>query len=363
MGSPDVIVIGGGVIGLACAIAVSRRGIRSLVLTVSSPGEASALAAGMLAPSVERSEGPAHAFAVASRDMYPAYVAGLEEETGISIPLNRLGVLQVAVSLQGVRGLKSTMPSTAQWLQPRDLVALEPSLGHAHGAILNPHDGCVDNVALLQALRARVDAASHVAVRSERVRSVAREGEGVTIHCEGTGAYHAKYVIVAAGAWASLIDGLPFAAAVEPVRGQLVAFATTPLRHVIYGPRGYLVPRTSGITIAGSTMERVGFDAATTPEGLSLVHSAAVDILPSLGQETPARTWAGLRPVTPDGLPLLGPEPHRHSVIYACGHGRNGVLLAPATATVVAELVAGEQLSLDVSQFRPDRFSDRFRSL
>ncbi|MDQ6718793.1 MAG: FAD-dependent oxidoreductase, partial [Gemmatimonadota bacterium] len=151
------------------------------------------------------------------------------------------------------------------------------------------------------------------------------------------------------------ISGAKLAASVSPSKGQLVEFGGAVLSHVIYGPRGYVVPRGNS-TIGGSTMERTGFDSETSAEGIAKVTGAAVEICPALGEMGGVRAWAGLRPVTPDLSPLIGPDPETPSVIYACGHGRNGILMAPLTGDIVADLVTGSPLPYDLAQFRPDRF-------
>ncbi len=354
--TPDVTIVGAGIIGLATAVAAARRGMTVTLVGDQRPGEASSAAAGMLAPSVERSVGPAHDFAVAARDLYPSYVESIADQTGIRVPLNRLGILQVALTAAGVKGLRrSALPGT-EWLDRPQLTELEPTLGHALGAILNPEDGAVDNVTLMRALGALADAspritriaATVVRVRSNTARPVIELSTGVA--CE------TATVVIAGGAWASLIDGVPFVEAVTPARGQLIGYDSIGLRHVVYGPRGYLVPRANLQTIAGSTMENVGFDATTTDEGLARVRSASEEIAPALSISRIQTSWAGLRPVTPDLLPLIGPHPRHSGVIYACGHSRNGILLAPLTGEVVAALAAGEPPEHDLSQFRPERF-------
>jgi glycine oxidase len=127
------------------------------------------------------------------------------------------------------------------------------------------------------------------------------------------------------------------------------------LRHVAYGPRGYVVPR-GDVTIGGSTMENVGFDSSTTTDGVKKVRAASEEICPVLSLAKVIRAWAGLRPMTPDMLPIIGPDPEHPSLIYACGHSRNGVLMAPLTGDLIADLVTESPLSHDLSQFRPDRF-------
>jgi len=320
-------VVGAGVIGLTTAVALAERGISVTLIGRRMPGEASPAAAGMLAPSVERASGSAHEFGVTARDRYPSYVEFLAERTGTRVPLNRLGILQVALSEKGIKGLTKTAPSTAQWLNSKELHELEPALSHALGAMFNPDDGAVDNVVLLEALHQLVSKSPHIGELNDVVATIdaGRDSAAITT---ATGASHsARKVVVAAGAWAGKIPGAGFARAVTPARGQLVSYSGSPLRHVAYGPRGYVVPR-----------------------------GAVEEICPHLAAAPRVNAWAGLRPVTPDMLPILGEDPDRPSLLYACGHSRNGVLMAPLSGDIIADLVTGTPLSHDLSQFRPDRF-------
>ncbi len=351
----DVTVVGAGVIGLTTAVAAARRGLSVRVIGDQRPGEASSAAAGMLAPSVERAVGPAHDFAIAARDRYPAYVEDLAEQTGIRVSLNRLGILQVALTEAGVRGLRRTTLPGTEWLPRPVLAEVEPTLGHALGAMLNPEDGAVDNISLMRALGALADASPLIARSQGTVASVRRAKRPQVDLSDGE-SYETPCVVIAGGAWSSMIDGMPFLAMVTPARGQMIAYGSIGLRHVVYGPRGYLVPRGNLQTVAGSTMENVGFDSNTTGEGLARIRSASEEIAPALSVTPIQHSWAGLRPVTPDLLPLLGPDPEYPSVVYACGHSRNGILLAPLTGDVVAAIAAGEPVRHDLSQFRPDRF-------
>jgi glycine oxidase ThiO len=342
-------------IGLASAAALAERGVSVTLISDHRRGEASPAAAGMLAPSVERATGPAHDFAVAARDRYPAYVAFLAERTGIQVPLNRLGILQVALGAKGIKGLKKTALPTARWLGARELRELEPALSHGVGAMFNPDDGAVDNRVLVNALETLAARSAMIAIVDGAVVGIDPEKSSASATTKSGTVYHAARVILAAGAWAGEIPGAPLARAVEPGRGQLVSYAIAPTRHVAYGPRGYIVPRGDS-TIGGSTMEKVAFDADTTAPGITKVRTAAEEICPSLAAGGIARSWAGLRPMTPDTLPLIGTDPRHESLIYACGHGRNGVLMAPLTGDLIADLVTGTPLSHDLSQFRPDRF-------
>ena len=309
----------------------------------------------MLAPSVERASGAAHDFAIAARDRFPGYVDHLEELTGIRVPLNRLGVLQLALSEKGIKGLKRTALPTSRWLEKRELREMEPALSHGLGAMYNADDGAVDNIALLDALKTAAASAPMIRERDDAVLQVEPEVDSCAVRTRSGETMHGGFVILAAGAWTGGIAGARWAEAVTPARGQLVSYSSCPLRHVVYGPRGYVVPR-GDATIGGSTMENTGFDSAVTAEGISKVRRASEEICPSLRSVDAPRAWAGLRPVTPDMLPILGPDPAHPSVIYACGHSRNGVLMAPLTGDVVADLVTGAPLRRDLSQFRPGRF-------
>jgi glycine oxidase len=309
----------------------------------------------MLAPSVERAAGPAHDFGIAARDRYPGYIEFLAERSGIRVPLNRRGILQVALNGKGIKGLKKTAPPTARWLDAKELRELEPALAHAVGAMFNPDDGAVDNTVLLSALSKLVLTNARIERLNDSVTEVEPRESSATVRTKSGTTHSASHVVLAAGAWIGQISGARFAGAVVPSRGQLVSYSTSPLSHVAYGPRGYVVPRGDS-TIGGSTMENVGFDAATTSEGVEKVRSAAEEICPSLSRSNATRSWAGLRPVTPDMLPILGPDPEHKSLIYACGHSRNGVLMAPLTGDLIADLVTGTPLSFDLSQFRPGRF-------
>lgn len=342
-------------IGLTTAVALAERGVSVTLIGQHQIGEASPAAAGMLAPSVERAAGQAHEFGIAARDRYPSYVDFLADRTGIRVPLNRLGILQVALSEQGIRGLRKGGLPTSRWLDSKELEDLEPALSHGLGAILNEGDGAVDNVVLLDALQRLVSASDRIESVEDFVTELHAHQNSCAVKVASGATYEAAHLVLAAGAWAGQIPGARFARAVEPARGQLVSYSSSHLRHVAYGPRGYVVPRGEG-TIGGSTMENVGFVATTTGEGVKKVRTAAEEICPGLAESTHIRAWAGLRPVTPDMLPLIGADPERPALIYACGHSRNGVLMAPLTGDIIADLVTGTPLSHDLSQFRPDRF-------
>lgn len=342
----DLIVVGGGAVGLSAALAAAELGLDVLLVADPRPGQASWAAAGMLAPSIElasedTASPDAQIFALAARDRYPAYLDSLWERTGTRVPLNRRGIVVIGKAVRG-----------GEPLTQEELRALEPALRATEGARFYPDDGAVDNVVLLDALEAALATNKRVHRTECRVHKLHVTDDAVT--CEvGT----APQLILAAGAWAPLIEGLPRPLPIHPVRGQMLSVEASPLTHVVYGPNGYLVPRGETHTLAGSTMEKSGFDASTTTDGVQEIRKMADDLCPALKGVPTARTWAGLRPVTPDFLPIIGRDPDHPSLLYACGHSRNGVLLAPLTAECIAAVATGRPSPFSLSPFSVERFA------
>jgi glycine oxidase ThiO len=354
--SPDVLVIGSGLIGLACATAAAERGLNVQLVGETLAGESSIAAAGLLAPSIEREEGHASDFATAARDRYPSYLEWLRERSGIDVPLNRDGIIQLAVNEAGVRGLRRAMPDSAQWLDATSLATLEPALTHALGGVLHPTDGAVDNVRLLEALRIAVGRNPRIRTERDTIGEL-RFSSAATEAIGRSGAtYAADRIVLAAGAWSNTIVGLPRSVPVEPVRGQMIAYDGVPLRRAVYGPTGYVVPRVSGRTLVGATMERAGYQSHTTPEGLARLERTAAEILPQFAGVRPQHAWAGLRPISADLQPILGPDPQEPRLLYATGHSRNGVLMTPITADCIAALLRDESSPADITAFSIARF-------
>lgn len=355
---PDVAVVGGGIVGLAVAAAIADRGARVILIDLPKPGAASRAAAGLLAPSLELPSEAVGALFRTARDAYPAYVDALRDRTRIAATVDRSGILQVAMSEEEAAALEPHARVTGRWLPSEEVARMEPHLVRTHGSAFWPDDGWVDNIALMTALEAVADGHPNItrarmAVSSihaaDRSRPVVETEEATRIQC-GT-------VVLAAGAWTGQIKGVRSACAVTPLRGQLVRLAGALVTRAIYTHDGYLVPR-GAATVAGTTMEAVGFDAGTTPAARDSIASVARRLCPSLGLELDA--WSGLRPATPDLLPLIGPDPAEPSIVYACGHSRNGILLAPLTAEIVSATIFEDNLNFDVSVFRPDRFEGTF---
>jgi glycine oxidase len=355
----DVAIVGGGLIALATATALAARGAGITLIADRKPGEASRAAAGMLAPGVERADGAAHDFAVAARELYPSYVAALAEVTGIQVPLNRDGILELVADEGAADERRAELPPGAQWLDARALRELEPGAAPMAGAVLHPRDGAVDNVVLVRALRTLAESNTAITLVEEGAVAVEVDGARPAVRLASGRRLTAATVVLAAGAWTPLLDGLPRPIPVSPVRGQMISVAAAPLRHVTYGPHGYLVPRGPGTSVVGSTMEHVGFDVGTTPEGLTALAGIARAIAPSLADVPPLDRWSGLRPVTPDFLPIIGPDPDAPALVYATGHSRNGILLGPLTGECVACLVSGEPVPNDLAPFAIARFAAR----
>lgn len=352
----DVLVIGCGLIGLACGAAAAQRGFRVRIIGQPRVGAASLAAAGLLAPSIERADGHASDFATIARDRYPTYLDWLRERTGLDVPLNRDGIIQVALNEAGVRGLRRAKPVEAEWLDARELAELEPALSHGLGGVLHPLDGSVDNVRLFEALRAAVEGLATLTIVSDTVTELRFSGLVEALGRSGS-RYTAEMVVLAAGAWSSTIKGLPKAIPVEPVRGQMIAYVGSPLRRAVYGPTGYVVPRASGRTLVGATNERAGFESTTTPEGIAKLARAAGEILPQFASSQPDDAWAGLRPISADLQPILGPDPDEPRLLYATGHSRNGVLMTPLTGDCIGALLASEPPPVDISGFSITRFA------
>ncbi len=353
----EVIVVGGGLIGLACAAAIADRGITVMLVGEHLAGEASPASAGLLAPSIATGSGVARDFAIAGRERFPSFVEMLERETGLAVPLWRDGILELAMDGRSASRMQANGGGT--WLARAALMAEEPAITEAAGAMLYEHDGATDSTALANALRARIRQLDRVREIGALVTHIAVGDRTPAVETSTGQRIEADRIVLAAGAWVAGLAGLPRPIPVEPVRGQMLALGTTPVRHPTFGPSGYIVPRIGESTHVGATSERVGFDPRTTAEGLDHLMRAARLISPVFGRVSVLRSWAGLRPMTPDLLPIIGADPEAPELIYACGHSRNGVLLCAVTGDAVADLISGTSVSHDLTPFAVSRFGAR----
>jgi glycine oxidase len=354
----DLVVIGGGLIGLTTVAAAVERGLSVILLTAQRPGAASRASAGLLVPHYggEGTDRRVARFMAAGRELYPPFVRWVEDRSGVRIPLDTSGALELARSPAERAALHDAAPDGAVRLTSEDVAELEPALAPTAGGVLYRHDGAVDNVRLTDALASIVERHAQVRIVSEAaVRIEVGSASRAVIAASGV-RLHAGRIVLAAGAWTGAIDGLPRPIPVRPLRGQICTVRTAPLRHVVLGADVYMVRRTGDRTLIGSTMEDVGFDAATTSAAIDGLRRAAVDACPALGDQTVLESWSGLRPATPDLLPILGPDPDHPALIYACGHSRNGILLAPITGAITAAIAAGDDPTWDLSPFSIGRF-------
>lgn len=368
MSAPDVLVVGGGVIGCSAARELARAGASVAVVERDQPGtHASWAAAGMLSPQAECDEpGPFLDLLRAARALFPDVARELREETGIDVAYRDVGTLLVALNDDDERHLEARCAWQTEAGLPvsrlggEEARGLEPALSPAvRWALRFPEDHQVDNRRLARALwQAAASAGADFRTGREAVRLLTDGIRATGVELAGGERIEAGRVVLAAGSWAGRLRGLPRPLPVRPVHGQLLAVRTSPplLEHVVDSPRCYLVPRLDGRLIAGATVEETGFRTAVTPAGLLHLLSSALEIVPSLSGAPVVETWSGLRPGTPDDLPILGPDPEMEGLIYAAGHYRNGILLAPLTGRLVADLALGRSPAADLSPFRPDRF-------
>lgn len=350
---PDAVIVGAGLIGLATAAAIAEQGLNVHLLGESRPGEASMAAAGLLAPSVEEMAA-GRIFGIAARDRYPSYLEWLRERSGVRVPLNRDGVLQVALNDEELDALREEHGS-GEPLHQQAVSALEPALSHAAGAVYFELDGAVDNVALMEGLGRVVRNDPRITFEHTAVDTIVPRASSV--QTSGGSNISAAFVIIAAGAWTTRLQGLPRPLPVEPVRGQMIAMHASALSRAVFGAGIYLVPRQANLTLVGSTMEHAEFDPSTTTTGLASLRAAAARLCPGI-LSSESDSWAGLRPMTPDLLPILGPDPDYPSLLYACGHSRNGILMGPLTADCLVRMVTGRDPEHDLSPFSVARFRE-----
>jgi len=346
----DVIVVGAGLIGLSIAFELAERGAAVRVYDSAEPARAASWAgAGMLAPYTERiTNEPLLALCAASLEEYPAFARRIFAASGIDAHLRIEGVFYAAFEDDGLDALRRHAEQLVargvecEMLDRLEALAAEPWLGAAlAGGLLKNGEGYVDNRRLGRALVAACE------MRGVRVEQSFR----TQVECDSRrilgvrtdrGFNGARAVVNACGAWASRLPGVPHSCVppIEPVKGQMIALSvpTGFVRRATWVPGAYLVPRDDGRLLIGATVESTGFDERVTAEGIGELLHAALAAAPSLGGFTMTESWAGLRPGTPDGLPCLGRTPIE-GFFLATGHYRNGILLAPVTARLIADAI------------------------
>jgi glycine oxidase len=338
----DAVVVGGGVIGLACAWRAAQRGLKALVVERDEPGAgASGVAAGMLAPVTEAEFGGERLLALnrESAALWPAFAAELSERSGVDPGFRASGSVVAAVDrddgeeLRRLYAFQRELGLNVEWLGGRDARKLEPRLApRVSGAIHAPDEAHAEPRAVVRALVAAFERDGGEIVRAEAIEVAPRE---VTL--AGGARLEAERVVVAAGPWTSAFEGAP---PVRPVKGQILRLrGPEPLtQRLVRTPRCYIVSRANGEVVVGATVEERGFDTTVTAGGVHRLLEAAWEVLPEVEELELVEAAARLRPATPDHVPVIE---ERDGVIWATGHFRNGVLLAPVTANAVIEKLVG----------------------
>jgi len=366
--SSDVLIVGGGIIGLAIAREAALAGLSVRLFEPGEPGgEASGAAAGMIGAQLEAEHRESLTeLELASRKIYDEFITSISEASGVDPNHRTEGTLVVArgsdeeETLQRRFTFQKESGLEVEQLNRAAVLEYEPGINTSVvGGLMLPNDTSLDPRLLMQGLHAAAERAG-VDVRCgapvHKVLTKNRRVVGAEVAGE---VWVAGTVVVAAGAWSGAIEGESITPPpTGPVKGQIVCLQTKPstLRHALWATGLYLVPRSDGRIVIGSTSERVGFDRNVTAGAVSSLIDRAAEMLPSLSAATFHSAWAGLRPALPDGLPAIGPGA-LPGLQYACGHFKHGILLAPITARIIVRLLRGENPEFDLTPFDPRRFA------
>jgi glycine oxidase len=370
---PRVAIVGAGVIGLGVAWRLAQRGAAVTVFERGTAGcGASWAAAGMLAVCAEAEPGEQALVALGrmSQARWPGFAAELQETSGLDVDLRQEGTLVLALTADDQArighhlALQQSLGLPVEWIPASEVRRREPHLAaRLAGAVWSPQDHQVDNRKLAAALHRAVLAAGACVHEGRTVRRVVVEADRVGgIELEDGARFLADVVVLAAGAWSRTIEGIPppLRPPVRPLKGQTVVLQMDPaaplIRHVIRGPNAYMAPRLDGRLVNGATMEEKGFDAAVTAGGMLALLEAAWRLLPGIEELPVVETVVGHRPGSRDDAPILGPGPFA-GLVYATGHHRNGILLTPVTADLVARLVLEGSVDPVMAPFGLGRFA------
>jgi glycine oxidase len=371
MKSFDVAIAGAGLIGSSIAYELAQAGLKVAMFDRAEPGrEASWASAGILSPAPES---PAMIsmvpLAKASMNLYPALVANVEEISGEKVGYRPKGTIDVFFTKDAIPDLSTLialhhgMGLKAEPLRAEDARELEPSLSpELEAAALRPEEASIDNRALTHAMLSAAKKSGVEVFAGISVTGIVQEGERCTGLKLGAEKVSAKWTVIAAGCFSAEIEGVKEFAPVRPAKGQMVSLRADGLKieRVIWGEKIYIVPRNDGRVLAGATVEYVGFDKQVTAGGIEKILSAAIEVIPEFANARIEETWAGLRPDSPDHLPILGPT-DIDGLVIATGHFRSGVLLTPITARLVRQWVTERSVELDWERLSPTRFIDARR--
>jgi glycine oxidase len=370
--SYDVVVIGAGVIGLSCAWRAAEAGLSVVVVDRGGPGAgASGVAAGMLAPVTEASFGEEELLRLnlESAARWPAFDEELQERSGRPAGYERRGALVVAVDrddteeLRRLHRFQRSLGLEVDWLTRGELRRVEPGLAPGiAGGMQAPQDHQAEPRALIAALTAAVEGAGGELASGVEVTAVERSGGRVTGVAARERRITASHVVVAAGPWSGAIEGLDAAPhpQIRPVKGQILRLrgGEAPIAgQAVHTLRCYVVPRASGEVVVGATVEERGFDTRVTAGGVHRLLESAWEVLPDVGELELVEASARLRPGTPDNLPVVGAGA-LDGLVWATGHHRNGILLAPLTAHAVMETIADGRAAPLGDRVAPARFAE-----
>jgi len=375
----DVLIIGGGIIGLAIAIELKLRGASVIVVSRSFSAAATHAAAGMLAPNAEKiPEGAMYDLCQRSLFLYHHWTHKIEEFTGLNTGFSPCGVLAPVYEEEAVRGCggdgesNSSFPpapqppiphssSPAYWLDREAIHQHQPGMSvEVAGGWWYPEDAQVDNRTLAQALLIAAKSLGVEIKEGITVEGIGQQQRQVIGVQTNAGVIRAEHYVLAAGAWSNKLLPLPLRA----IKGQMLSVRLPesepelPLAQVLYGQDIYIVPRRDRQIIIGATSEDVGFTPHNTPKGIQTLLQRAIRLYPQLQDYPIQELWWGFRPTTPDELPILGTS-HCKNLTFATGHYRNGILLAPITATLIADLIWEQKSDPLLTQFNYSRFHDR----
>ena len=370
MPSHDVIVIGAGLVGSAIAMRLAQEGLRVALVEKNAPGrEASWAGAGMLSPAPDSPASiPLVPFGRASLSLYPQFIAEIEDISGRRAGYRTEGAIELLFSADAERALSTlialhhALGLPTEPLPIDEAIKVEPALTRrAQAAAYFPYEACVDNRALIKALLAVASISRVELFPATHVRQIViKHGRCTGVRTENRSLFEARDVVVATGAFSSLLEGIVPRLATRPIRGQMAALRSQqPIGHVIRCEQGYIVPRDSAgpqRLVTGSTLEDAGFNKHVTARGIEKILSTAQELIPKLANAEITELWCGLRPDTPDHLPLLGPA-GVDGLTIATGHYRTGILLTPITAKLLREWIVEKRVSMDWEIFNPLRFT------
>ena len=364
----EVIIAGGGLIGGAIALELALAGVRAAILEKGDPGrEASWASAGILSPAPENPASiPLVPLGKASMGLYPDFVARVAEISGHDVGFRAKGTLEALFSRDAARELSTHIALHHGWglkaeaINAEDARELEPALSpELEAAVLRPDEASVDNRLLTSAVLEAARKSGVEIFAHREVQGIWREQQrciGLLLKNERVSA---EWTIIAAGSFSANIAGVNTYAPVRPAKGQMISLRAeqTKIERVLWSDKIYLVPRNDGRILAGATVEYAGFDKNVTAGGLEKIVSSALELAPDLAHARVEETWAGLRPDSPDHLPILGPT-DINGLLIATGHFRSGVLLTPITAQLLREWVTQQRVSVDWERFSPLRFAE-----